>query len=152
MEIKSKSNLLNMKQKQLSKLSNDETIVIKPADKGGAVVILSTSHYQSLIMEHLSDGNTSKKGFCTDNKIQSKLLRFLRQYKMCFTEPEWKFMTQTYLSQKSYLVFILLLQSFSTNRSISVFLFFINYFTKASIKQFGYRFCYFWPFKIQVSE
>ena len=62
METKSKSNLSNMKQKQLSKLSNDETIVIKPADKGGAVVILSTSHYQSLIMEHLSDRNTSKKG------------------------------------------------------------------------------------------
>ena len=29
---------------KLSKLSNDETIVIKPADKGGAAVILSTKH------------------------------------------------------------------------------------------------------------
>ena len=45
METKSKSNLCNMEQKELSKLSNDETIVIKPADKGGAVVILSTGHY-----------------------------------------------------------------------------------------------------------
>ena len=33
-----------MEQKELSKLSNDETIVIKPADKGGAAVILSTKH------------------------------------------------------------------------------------------------------------
>ena len=35
MEAKSKSNLSNMEQKELSKLSNNETAVIKPADKGG---------------------------------------------------------------------------------------------------------------------
>ena len=49
-----------MKQKELSKLSNNETIVIKPAEKGGAVVILSTGHFQSMIMQHLSDENTYK--------------------------------------------------------------------------------------------
>ena len=49
-----------MEQKELSKLTNDETIVIKPADKGGVVVIVSTGHYQSIIMQHLSDENTYK--------------------------------------------------------------------------------------------
>ena len=44
METKSTSNLSIMKQKELSKLSHDETIVIKPTDKGVAVVILSTGH------------------------------------------------------------------------------------------------------------
>ena len=89
METKSKSNLSNMEQKDFLKLSNDETIVIKPADKGGAVVILSTGHYQSMIMQHLSDENTHKKlDSRIDGKIQSNLLRFLRKYKMCFTEPE----------------------------------------------------------------
>ena len=89
METKSKSNLSNMEQKDFLKLSNDETIVIKPADKGGAVVILSTGHYQSMIMQHLSDENTNKKlDSRIDSKIQSNLLRFLRKYKMCFTEPE----------------------------------------------------------------
>ena len=59
-----------MKQKELSKLSNNETIVIKPAEKGGAVVILSTGHFQSMIMQHLSDENTYKKlDPCTDSKI-----------------------------------------------------------------------------------
>ena len=47
-----------MKRKELSKLTNDETIAIKSADKGGAVVILPTSHYQSMIMQHLLDENT----------------------------------------------------------------------------------------------
>ena len=70
MEKKSKSNISYMKQKELSKLSNNETIVIKPAEKGGAVVILSTGHFQSMIMQHLSDENTYKKlDSCTDSKI-----------------------------------------------------------------------------------
>ena len=43
-ETNFKSSLSNMEQKELWKLSNDETIVIKSADKGGAVVILSTGH------------------------------------------------------------------------------------------------------------
>ena len=50
MEKKSKNNLSNMEQKELSKLNNDETIVVKPADKEGAVVSLSSGHYQSMIM------------------------------------------------------------------------------------------------------
>ena len=95
---KSKNNLSNMEQKELSKLTNDETIVIKPEDKGWAVVILSTGHYQSMIMQHLSYETTYKKlDSCMDSNIQSDLLRFLRKYKMCFTEPE-----STFLSDKHH--------------------------------------------------
>ena len=72
METKFKSNLSNMEQKELSKLANDETIVITLAEKGEAVVILSTGHYQSMIMQHLLDENTYKKlDSCIDSKIQS---------------------------------------------------------------------------------
>ena len=71
-ETKFKSNVSHMKRKELSKLTNDETIAIKSADKGGAVVILPTSHYQSMIMQHLLDENTYKKlDSCIDSKIQS---------------------------------------------------------------------------------
>ena len=55
-----KSNLSDVEQKELSKLSNDETTVIKPANKVGAVVILSTGYYQGNIMQHQSDENTYK--------------------------------------------------------------------------------------------
>ena len=93
METKCKSNLSNMEQKELSKLTNYETIVIKPTDKEGAVVILLTGHYQSMLMQHLSDENTYKKlDSCIDSKIHSDFLRFLRTYKMCFTEPECRFL------------------------------------------------------------
>ena len=44
-----------------------------------------------MIMQHLLDENTYKKlDSCIDNKMQSNLLRFLRQYEICFTEPDWK--------------------------------------------------------------
>ena len=44
-------------------------------------------------MQHLLDENTFKKlDSCIDTIIQSNLFRFLRKYKMCFTEPEWKFL------------------------------------------------------------
>ena len=67
-----------MEQKELSKLRNDETITTKLADKGEVVVILSTGHYQSKIMQHLSDENMYEKLVsCIDSKIQSNLLRFL---------------------------------------------------------------------------
>ena len=72
METKSRSNLSNMKQKELSKLSNDETIVIKPADKRRAVVILSTSHNQSMIIQHLLDENTNTNwilGLITEYRV-----------------------------------------------------------------------------------
>ena len=42
MEAKSKSNFSNMKQKELSKLINDKTIAVKPANKEEVVLILST--------------------------------------------------------------------------------------------------------------
>ena len=44
MEKKSQSNLSNKEQKELLQLSNDKTILIKPSDKRGAVVILSIAH------------------------------------------------------------------------------------------------------------
>ena len=78
---------------KLSKLNTDKTIVIKPADKGEAVVILSTGHYQSMVMQHLLYKNTQKRlDSCIDSKKQSHLLGFLGNYKMCFTEPEWGFL------------------------------------------------------------
>ena len=40
MQTKSKSNLSNMEQQEISKFSNDEDVVIKSAGKGGAAVIL----------------------------------------------------------------------------------------------------------------
>ena len=60
---------------------------------GRKVVILSTVNYQSMIIRYLLYKNTHKNlDPCIDNKIQSSFLRFLRTHKVCFTEPDWKFL------------------------------------------------------------
>ena len=74
MEAKSKSNFSNMEQKELSKLINDKTIAVKPANKEEAVLILSTGHYQSMIIQHLLDQNKYKNpDTCIANKLHSEL-------------------------------------------------------------------------------
>ena len=71
METKSNSNFSIMEQKELSKLINDETMVIKPADKGEVVVILSTGNYQGMIMKQLLDESIYKKlDLCIDSKTK----------------------------------------------------------------------------------
>ena len=91
--METKFNLSNVEQKEFSKLTDDETIVTKAADKGGPVVIISTDHYQSMIMQHLLNENTHQMlDSYINSKIQNDLLRFLKNYKMCFTKPEWKFL------------------------------------------------------------
>ena len=37
---------------------NGRTIIIKPADKRGAAIILSTEHCKILVMQHLDDAST----------------------------------------------------------------------------------------------
>lgn len=61
LETKSVSNPYIKEQKEFSKLRNDEAMVIKPKDKGAAVVFIAISHYQSKIMQHLLGQNTDKK-------------------------------------------------------------------------------------------
>ena len=56
-------------------------------------------------MQHLLDQNTNKKlNSCIDNKIRSNLLRILRQHKMCFTEPEWKFINDKHHEVSNFYV------------------------------------------------
>ena len=46
-------------------------MVIKPADKGEVVVILSTGNYQGMIMKQLLDESIYKKlDFCIDSKTK----------------------------------------------------------------------------------
>ena len=81
MDIYYKNNLSKMKQSELSKLINDSTITIKPVDKRGAEVILSTEHYKTMIMQHLDDTSTYKKlDLNIDMKIHKNLRKLLNKY------------------------------------------------------------------------
>ena len=45
MDVSSKNNLSKTEQSELPKRIKYKTIIVKPGDKGGAVVVLSTEHY-----------------------------------------------------------------------------------------------------------
>ena len=97
-DICPKNNLSKMEQSELPKLVNNRTIIIKPADKGGAVVVPFTEHYKILIVQHLPDTGTYKKlDLNIDIKIHKNLKKLLHKYNNCFTESE-----QKYLDQKSF--------------------------------------------------
>ena len=69
----------------MSKLFNDSTTIIKAADKGVAAVILSTEHYKTMIMQHLDDASSHKKGDLNiDMKIHKNLKKLLNIYNKCF--------------------------------------------------------------------
>lgn len=54
------------------------------------VVILLKRNYQSMVMQHLNGKNLyNNLDPCINNKIHSRLLKFIRQHKMYFTKPEW---------------------------------------------------------------
>ena len=56
-------------------------------------MIRSTGHYQNMIIQHPSDENTYKKTRRLHQQQNTELiLKFLRKYKMCFTETQWKFL------------------------------------------------------------
>ena len=95
MDIFYKNTLSKMEESELLKLINDRTIITKPADKEGAVVVLSTEHYKTMIMQHLDDVSTYKKiDLNIDMKIHKNLKIFLQKHNKCFTESEQKFLNE----------------------------------------------------------
>ena len=56
-----KQNITQGERKSLKNLARDKTIVIKPADKGGAVVVMNTVDYITEAQRQLNDHKTYKK-------------------------------------------------------------------------------------------
>ena len=68
---------------------NQSDIVIKEADKGGSVTVLSKHHYRAMIYEHLSNQNTYQKlDKNLDPTIMKKLKKLLNKHKSIFTVKE----------------------------------------------------------------
>ena len=71
---KIKQNLSLSEEKALKSLAKDESIIIKEADKGGAVVIMNKDYYEAKIMNMLSDSEYySELTENQDKKIMPKI-------------------------------------------------------------------------------
>ena len=70
-------------------------IVIKAADKRGAVTVLSQKHYRAMIYEQLKNQNTYQKlDKNLDPTIMKKLKELLNKHKNIFTDKECKYLNE----------------------------------------------------------
>ena len=82
---------------------NQPDIVIKEADKGGAVTVLSKNHYRAMIYEHLSNQNTYQKlDKNLDPTIMKKLKKLLNKHKSIFTDKEFKYLNEADYSTSNF--------------------------------------------------
>ena len=86
-----KSNLSKVEWATINDLKIDKNIEVKEADKGGFVVILSKSHYKSMILPQLNDEKTYKKiNSNPDQIIMKKIKALITKYKPLLTDSEYK--------------------------------------------------------------
>ena len=85
-----KSNLTGGEQNALSKLKNDDTIIIKEADKGGATVIMDKTFYRAKVHEMLADKEhyTELTDVNYDDKIIKKIQKHLKKFDKETTKKE----------------------------------------------------------------
>ena len=76
-----KSNFSPKEWTELRNLMNQSNIVVKEADKGGAVTVLSKHYYRAMIYEHISNQNTYQKlDKNLDPTIMKKLKKLLNKH------------------------------------------------------------------------
>ena len=100
-KIETKDNLTLEERKALEDIEGNEDIVIKEADKGGALVILDREFYERkmIMADHLNDTSTyAKVNNDVDEKAMRNLTKLVKKHEKCFTkgeksyvlDPNWK--------------------------------------------------------------
>ena len=70
-----KNNLSKAERNALQQLKTNRDIVIKEADKGGAIVIMTKEQYSNMVMKHL---NTDTYEAVTEKNIDKKVMKKLK--------------------------------------------------------------------------
>ena len=98
-----KSNLSKLKWAAINDLKNDKNIEIKEANTGESVVILSKSHYKSMILSQLNDEKTYKKlNSNPDQAIMKKIKALITKYKPLLTDSEYKYLSHNYFETSNF--------------------------------------------------
>jgi len=91
---KCKSNLNASEYKALQNLTQDHTIIIKEADKGGAVVIMNANYYEEKIMEILKDDKTYEPiSNYNENTVMNKISKLAKKHN-CLNKKELEYLTK----------------------------------------------------------
>ncbi|CAG2217807.1 unnamed protein product [Mytilus edulis] len=92
---KVKNNLPFKQQQALYRLQKDESIIIKEADKGGALVIMDRIYYRDKIQEQLNDKQYYRE--LNDNmekKTKRNINKLISKFPHCTTEKEVDYLTK----------------------------------------------------------
>ena len=91
--FKNKSNISKHEWQDILNLKKNKDIIIKEADKGGAVVIMNTQHYFKMISDHLNDETTYKmvESNC-DTKVMKGITKIIEKYKDNLTKKEKEYL------------------------------------------------------------
>ena len=90
-----KSNLSKKQWKGINDLKNNDSIIIKEADKGGCVVIMNKTHYKAMVYNQLDDRVTYKRtGKSCDKTVFNKLSKLVKKYQGDLTKKEIDYLTK----------------------------------------------------------
>ena len=96
---KTYSNLTQEEKEAIRELANNDRITIKPADKGGAIVIQDTDKYISEAVRQLDNRNHYRRtGQNTTSKVNETINAYIRECKKAKTIPS---STADYLMTKN---------------------------------------------------
>ena len=88
-----KSNFSPKEWTELRNLMNQLDIVIKEADKGGAVTVLSKNHYRVMTYKDLGNQNKYQKlDKNLDPTIMNKFKKLVNKHKNIFTDKKFKYL------------------------------------------------------------
>ena len=101
---KIKYNLSKDEWKALKELQQDKNIIIKEADKGGAVVIMNVQHYESMVYEQLNDEKTYLKATSNiDQKTMTQYIKLINKYNSIIKKEEKVYLTSfNYVTSQFY--------------------------------------------------
>ena len=89
---KNKSNISKNKWETIKSLKENDSIVIKEADKGGAVVVMNKTHYYNMAVKILQDEVTYKK---TNENCDKKVFKDLEKLVAnCLLKEEQDFLSK----------------------------------------------------------
>ena len=94
-EINKADNLKNEEKEALHEFKNNDQIVIKQADKGGAIVIMEREYYRDVLVnnQHLNSSSYEIADLNADKKVFTALGHLIDKHKTCCTKDEIAYLT-----------------------------------------------------------
>ncbi|XP_062587971.1 uncharacterized protein LOC134249655 [Saccostrea cucullata] len=98
-----KDNITRREREAIKSLASDNSIIIKEADKGGAIVIMDTDHYKEMVLDQLNDNNFYKELVSNeDSKTMRRIRKFTNNFADNLTKKEVDYLTNFEIKSSNF--------------------------------------------------